>query len=141
MTKHHQIQEREASDRRLDTLLRRALEPAPGSAERVARKALETAPEPESSFRSWFVRPAVVAIALLALVAGAALMIPRLVTRPTDNLAIHTGLDRSVPDPASESPAPSRLSISNADGTVTVTTPGGTRWIALPRDESVRNGG
>lgn len=129
-SKHH-----DATARQFDEDLRRALDPEPGVAERLARRALEgseVAPQ-----RAPWLRPALVAVALLALVAVSSQVIPHLVPRSAPQLADRPAVHPPADDDRAEAsrPAP-RLSISNLDGPVTVTTADGTRWIALPSSSS-----
>lgn len=122
----------DVSDRQLDEDLRRALEPSPGVAERLARQALEH-PDVEARRSPWL-RPALLAAALLALVSVSTWVLPHFVseTEPdvTDRPATTDPGGFERPDPTQEPPT-ARLSISNLDGPVTVTTADGTRWIAL----------
>lgn len=124
----------DATDRQLDEDLRRALDPDPGAAERLAQRALEPS-EVESRQVPWL-RPALVAVALLALVTVSARVIPHFVPQSAPLVANRPAVLSPADDDRTETsqpPAP-RLSISNLDGPVTVTTADGTRWIALSPD-------
>ncbi|MDA8020725.1 MAG: hypothetical protein MPN21_25075 [Thermoanaerobaculia bacterium] len=121
----------EASDRRLDEDLRRALDPAPGVAERLARQALENRAV-ESGRISWL-RPALVAVALLALVAVSTRLVPPVPpdVPPVVNPSASPALAEAHPPGSDQQPPTARLSISNLDGPITVTTADGTHWIDL----------
>ncbi len=100
--------------RDVDLTLRRALEPNPLAVERLVRKALaEEAP----ARRPWWPRLAVAAAVVLL----AVLLIPDDPEPP------------ALPEPP---PEPVRISISNADGNVTISSPAGSQWILISGDDS-----
>ncbi len=102
-------------DRDVDLTLRRALEPNPLAVERLVRKALAGDATPARS--PWWPRLAVAA----ALVVLAVLLVPQEPAPPT------------LPSPA---PEPVRVSISNTDGHVTISSPAGSQWILISGDDS-----
>lgn len=137
-----------------DQLLREAYEPRPGAAQRLARHALDesgVAPRRSPRSHSWL-RPALLAAAVLALIAVSWRAIPhlaapaaeRVADRPAAGAPANPDSDSVPVSPDSHPPAPgaaARLSISNLDGPVTVTTADGTRWIALsPSTPSTTSG-
>jgi hypothetical protein len=96
----------------VDRRVRRALEPPPGTASRIARRALDGAARP---VRAWVVRPAVAAVGLaLAAVALAALLfLPRL-----DRLDRLDQLDRA--EPVGPPTGSARYSITNRGEVIVV---------------------
>ena len=114
----------DAADRQFDEDLRRALDAPPGVADRLARQALDR-PDVQTHRSPWL-RPALAAVALLALVSASVWILSRSPPESAPRVA-----DRpAVADPRQEPPT-ARLSISSLDGPVTVTTADGTRWISL----------
>lgn len=99
----------------VDAELRRLLEPNPLAVERLVRSAL-AADRPRAA--RWWPRLAVAA----ALVALLVVLIPDSPVPPSD------------PEPTAAPPV--RISISNADGYVTVSSAAGSQWILVPGDDS-----
>lgn len=97
----------------VDATLRRLLEPDPRAVERVVRAAL--AEERPRAAARWWPRLAVVAAALVV-------------------LAVVLITESDVPPTPSEPSV--RLSISNAEGYVTVSSASGSQWILVPGDGS-----
>lgn len=117
---------RERNDEHLDETLRRLLEPNPLTVERLVRRALTEGERSPASERGWPARwPAVTAAA--AAIVLLILLVPalRVETPPVDPVA--------PPTPVRET---ARLTISNADGVMTVTSTSGSKWILLPGDAS-----
>ena len=99
----------------VDAALRRLLEPNPLAVERLVRSALAEE-SPRAAPRRW---PRL-AVAVAALVALLVVLIP----------------DSDVPPPEPSAAAPARISISNADGFVTVSSAAGSQWILVPGGDS-----
>jgi hypothetical protein len=99
----------EAPPSAVDQRIRRTLEPAPGAAARVVRRALEA----ERA------RLALLPIAA-TLTAAAALALFLIAPRPPER----GGLDRRRP--------PHTITISNRGGLVTIESPTGDTWVLLP---------
>jgi hypothetical protein len=94
----------------VDRRVRRALEPPPGTASRIARRALDGEARP---VRAWVVRTAVAAVGLaLAAVARAALLLLPRLDRPD-------GLDRA--EPVGPPTGSARYTITNRGDVIFVT--------------------
>jgi len=100
----------------VDAALRRLLEPNPPAVERLVRSALA---EGRPRTARWWPRLAVAAAALVALLV---VLIPDPTVPP--------------PEPVPAAATPVRISISNADGFVTVSSTAGSQWILVPGDDS-----
>ena len=98
---------------RVDVTLRRGLEPNPLAVERIVRRALNEGRAP--SRVRWWPRLAIAA----GLVALVVFLIPEPPEPPT------TGADE-----------PARISISNAEGYVTISSAAGSKWILISGDDS-----
>ncbi len=122
MERHH-----ESDDQELDERLRRVLEPHPLSVERLVRTALQEGDRGKvrTGANAW-PRLAVVTVLLLLAVAA----IPFFVKSPPPRDP--TPIAEEVP----ERSTPVRISISNADGYVKISSTAGPTWIVLPGDES-----
>lgn len=114
----------------LDQGLREAYEPRAGVAERLARGALT--PADSTPRRTSWLRPALVTLAVLTLVAVSWWVFPRVVSETVPDSPRHVAERPAAASTIPEPTPPVRLSISNLDGPVTVTHAEGTRWIALP---------
>ena len=109
----------EPSELDLDKRLRERLEPNPFTVERLVRNALDGRPSPVRSV--WWPRLAV----------GAALLVLVVLFFPTAELGPPPGGETRSSAPQ----RPTRLSISNEDGLVTVTSPAGSKMIILSGDK------
>lgn len=110
----------------LDRRVREAFEPRPGTAERLARRALEVSPQRSTRESDPGRRWVQGALALAAAVVLASLLV---IPRP------HPETPPAVSTIASDTePAPGTLSISNESGRMTVTTAAGTQWILFSGD-------
>lgn len=108
--------DRRLDDRRLDGLLREALEPDPHTVRRVVRAALE--PDPRRAPRLVWAAAA----AGFVVAAGLVSLSPW-----------------GRPEPPAPAPAPTQteaIVISNRDGVLTVTTPSGCEWVSAGGGES-----
>ena len=117
--------------RRIDALLRGALEPDPATTDRLVASALDQHRRRPPTSRGWrlvtrrWQLAAAAAVAVLV-----AVTLPNLDFGPP--AAPPTPREASAPPGASGSRAPAALRISNEDGPVTVTTPAGSKLVFLP---------
>lgn len=153
MTTHDDPTLHPEPDRDLDETLRRALDPDPATVDRLVRRALDEsegrAAEPVAPFsgwgRRWVPSMALVALLLLVLLFG----IPFDRVPPSQEAGPIADLPASpTPDsPLARAQAPveapigaptggAALKISNVGGVVTVSSLGGSHFIALPGDDS-----
>jgi hypothetical protein len=121
--KHHENPERE-----LDERLRRVLEPNPLKVERLVRTALSDDSRSTAAGNVWPRLAVAVALLLLAVV-----LIPRMSITPPPPVEPPPIVGEVVETPT---PTPVRISISNADGYLTISSTAGPKWIVLPGDES-----
>lgn len=111
-----------AGDRQVDATLCRLLAPHPHAVERLVRTALRQDRAPARGL--WRARLALAAAALVIL---AVLLVPRLfVGRP----------ESGDTTPAVAVSVPVRISISNDDGFVTISSSAGSKWILVSGDDS-----
>lgn len=116
-------------DEDLDETLRRLLEPSPHAVERLVRRAMTEGESSRERHRP--MRWAVPAIATVASVMVAIVLLILLVPPPD--------VETPAVDPRPETPPvreAARLTISNAEGVVTVTSASGSTWILLPGDDA-----
>lgn len=117
----------------VDQTLREHLEPNPLTVERLVRTALREGQSPSAATPSlgWFGGAPRLALAIAVTLAVAFFLMTLLI--PQGGVEVPPSVD---PPPSVASRQPARVSISNSDGFVTISSKAGSKWILYSGDNS-----